>query len=142
MPKKIVLVSCVSEKRTVPSPARDLYTSDWFTKAARYAEQVADEWYILSARYGLVHPDQVLEPYNATLKTMGKSARQAWAAQVFASLKPRLSPGDTVVFLAGQAYREFLLAQVTRLGRKVEIPMEGLRIGEQMQWLNQHLKGG
>lgn len=140
MPKRIVLVSCVSEKRTVPSPVRDLYTSDWFTKAARYADQVADEWYILSARYGLVHPDQVLEPYNATLKTMGKSARQAWAEQVFASLKPRLSPGDTVVFLAGQAYREFLLAQVARLGCKVEIPMEGLRIGEQMQWLNRHLK--
>lgn len=142
MSRKVVLVSCVSEKRTVPSPARDLYTSDWFTKAARYADQVADEWYILSARYGLVHPDQVLEPYNATLKTMGKSARQAWAERVFASLKPRLSPGDTVVFLAGQAYREFLLAQVARLGCKVEIPMEGLRIGEQMQWLNQHSTGG
>jgi cytoplasmic iron level regulating protein YaaA (DUF328/UPF0246 family) len=142
MLRKIVLVSCVSEKAATASPARDLYTSDWFTKAARYASQVADEWYILSARYGLVHPDQVLEPYNATLKTMGKSARQAWAEQVFASLKLRLSPGDTVMFLAGQAYREFLLAQVARLGCKVEIPMEGLRIGEQMQWLNRNLKDG
>ncbi|MBN1666853.1 MAG: hypothetical protein JW862_07180 [Anaerolineales bacterium] len=142
MSRKVALVSCVSEKRTVPSPARDLYTSDWFTKAARYASQITDEWYILSAKYGLVHPDQVLEPYNATLKTMGKSARQAWAALVFASLKPHLSPGDTVVFLAGQIYREFLLPLVTHLGCKVEIPMEGLRIGEQLRWLNQHLKGG
>jgi cytoplasmic iron level regulating protein YaaA (DUF328/UPF0246 family) len=138
----VALVSCVSEKRTAPSPARDLYTSDWFIKASRYAGQIADEWYILSAKYGLVNPDQVLEPYNTTLKTMGKSARQAWAERVFASLKPCLSPGDTVVFLAGQAYREFLLAQVARLGCKVRIPMEGLRIGEQMQWLNRHLKGG
>ncbi len=142
MSRIFALVSCVSEKRAAPSPARYLYTSDWFVKAARYASQITDEWYILSAKYGLVHPDQVLEPYNATLKTMGKSARQAWAERIFASLKPRLSPGDTVIFLAGQAYREFLLAQVARLGCKVEIPMEGLRIGEQMQWLNQHLKGG
>ena len=66
MSRKVALVSCVSEKRTVPSPARDLYISDWFTKAAHYAGQVADEWYILSARYELVHPVQVLEPYNAT----------------------------------------------------------------------------
>lgn len=142
MSKTIVLVSCVSEKRTTACPARDLYTSDWFTKAARYAGQIADEWYILSAKYGLVHPDQVLEPYNTTLKTMGKSARQAWAEQVFASFKSRLSSDDTVVFLAGQAYREFLLARIARLGCKTEIPMEGLRIGEQMQWLNRHLKGG
>lgn len=140
MPKKIVLVSCVSEKAATASPARDLYTSDWFIKAARYAGQITEEWYILSAKYGLVQPDQVLEPYNATLKTMGKSARQAWARQVFAALKPRLSPGDMVVFLAGQAYREFLLDQVSRLGCKVEVPMEGLRIGEQMQWLNHHLQ--
>jgi cytoplasmic iron level regulating protein YaaA (DUF328/UPF0246 family) len=75
-------------------------------------------WYILSAKNGLVHPNQVLEPYDATLKTMGKSARQAWAEQVFTSLKPHPSPGDTVVFLAGQAYREFLLAQVVRLGER------------------------
>jgi len=74
MPERVVLVSCVSEKRTTACPARDLYTSDWFIKAARYASQVADEWYILSAGYGLVHPDQVLEPYNATLKTMAQSA--------------------------------------------------------------------
>ena len=142
MPKKIVLVSCVIKKRTIPSPARDLYLSDWFTKAARYASQITDEWYILSAKYGLVHPDQVIEPYNVTLKKMGKGTRQAWAAQVFDSLKPHLSPGDTIVFLAGQDYREFLFALVTRLGCKTEIPMEWLRIGEQMQWLNQHLKGG
>ena len=74
MPERIVLVSCVSEKRTTACLARNLYNSDWFTKAARYAGQVADEWYILSARYGLVHPDQMLESYNATLKTMAQSA--------------------------------------------------------------------
>ncbi len=142
MSKKIVLVSCVSEKSITPSPARILYSSDWFIKAARYASQIADEWYILSAKFGLVHPDQVLEPYNTTLKTMGKSARQAWAERVFASLQPRLSSGDTVIFLAGQVYREFLLERISRLGCKIEIPMEGLRIGEQMQWLNQHIKDG
>ena len=72
-----------------------------------------------------MHPDQVLEPYNTTLKTMGKSARQAWAEQVFASLKPRLSPGDTVVFVAGQTYREFFLAQVTRLGAQLKSQWKG-----------------
>ncbi len=140
MPNKIVLVSCVSEKNTMACPARYLYTSDWFTKAARYAEQIADEWYILSAKYDLVHPDQILEPYNATLKMMGKNARKVWADRIFLQLKILLRPYDTVTFLAGQSYREFLLDLISRMGCQIEIPMEGLRIGEQMQWLNNHLK--
>lgn len=139
MTKKIVLVSCVSKKNIRACPARELYQSDWFLKAARFASQTGDGWYILSAKYGLVHPDQVLEPYNETLKTMGKSARAAWARRVMASLASHLQPGDRVVFLAGQAYREFLADQVTGLGCKVEVPMDGLRIGEQLQWLKKQL---
>lgn len=140
MTKKIVLVSCVREKRAVPSPARDLYISDWFRKASRYALQFSDEWYILSAEYGLVHPDQLLEPYNTTLRTKGMGVRKAWAEWVFTKLKTHLKPGDKVVFLAGKAYREFLVDRVSDLGCKIEIPMEGLRIGEQMHWLDQHTK--
>ncbi|MBN2549514.1 MAG: hypothetical protein JXB15_10175 [Anaerolineales bacterium] len=142
MAKIIVLISCVSKKSLATSPARDLYTSDWFKKAARYAGEIADEWYILSAKYGLVHPDQVLDPYNATLKTMGKRARMNWADRVFTELKKHIQPGDTVVFLAGQAYREYLAEGISRLGCKIDIPMEGLRIGEQMQWLNQYMRKG
>lgn len=139
MSKKIFLVSCVSKKRSTACPARELYQSDWFTKAARYADKAGDEWYILSAKHGLVHPDQVLAPYNETLKKMGKATRLAWAKRVTASLGPCLQPGDTVNFLARQAYRENLVNQISHLGFTIEIPMDGLRIGEQLQWLKKKL---
>jgi hypothetical protein len=141
MSRQIMLVSCVSEKRSIPSPARSLYTSAWFKKAAAYAEKIANEWYILSAKYKLVLPNQMLEPYDMTLKTMAKAERQRWAEYVFTSLQPHLKPGDTVTFLAGQVYREFLFERISRLGCKIEIPMEGLRIGEQMHWLDQQMQG-
>lgn len=141
MPKVIALVSCVSVKTTLKSPARSLYISDWFQKASRYATQISDEWYILSAKYHLVDPDQVIEPYNLTLKNMGKNARKDWARQVLDKLQPKLNPGVTVIFLAGQAYREFLLDPIIRMGCNVSIPMEGLGIGEQLHWVNQHLQG-
>ncbi len=70
MGKNNFLVSCVKPKRGYPSPAKDLYLSDWFKKAFRYASQNADEWFILSAKYFLVLPDQVIEPYDLTLKSM------------------------------------------------------------------------
>ncbi len=141
MPRQIVLVSCVSEKRSIPSPARSLYTSAWFKKATAYAEKIADEWYILSAKYELVNPDQMLEPYNMTLKTMPKPVRKNWAERVFVTLQPHLKSSDTVIFLAGQVYREFLPALISQIDIKTEIPMEGLRIGEQMHWLDQQMQG-
>jgi hypothetical protein len=67
----IALVACVSKKNTTPMPARDLYISAWFRKASMYAARVADRWYILSAKYGLVAPDTMIKPYDETLNKMG-----------------------------------------------------------------------
>jgi hypothetical protein len=43
-----------------------------------------------------------------------------------------------VVFLAGERYREFLARHLASRGVEVSVPMEGLRIGEQLSWLGQH----
>jgi len=137
----IVLVSCVSKKQTVSSPAKDLYTSDWFPKASLYAQKIGDLWFILSAKYGLLPPDKVIEPYNVTLKSMSKYQRKMWAKRVLQDLMPHISPNDTIIFLAGQVYREFLEESLHRMGCHISVPMEGLRIGEQMQWLNNQLRG-
>lgn len=56
------LVSCVGDKHSKPLPARELYRSDWFLKARAYVEAQGEEWFILSAKYGLVSPDQVIAP--------------------------------------------------------------------------------
>ena len=50
MSHRITLIACVSKKRHYPALARDLYISDWFHKASAYAELIADECYILSAK--------------------------------------------------------------------------------------------
>ena len=78
----ICLVSCVSAKRTTPALAKDLYQSDWFIKARAYAESVGSCWFILSAKYGLVRPDEMIEPYEMTLNTMGVAERRNWSRRV------------------------------------------------------------
>jgi hypothetical protein len=135
----IALVACVSKKNATPMPARDLYASDWFCKASAYAARVADRWYILSARYGLVAPDAVIEPYDETLNKMGVAARRAWARRVIKDLRRVLHPGDRVVVLAGSRYRQDLIGPIRQTGCTVEVPMEGLRIGEQLRWLKQRV---
>lgn len=139
MSKTIILVSCVSKKRLIPSPASELYISDWFLKASDFARKYGDEWFILSAKYGLLPPDKVISPYNETLNTMSLDARRSWTRRVFQDLEKNLEKGNRVVFLAGAAYREFLIPSIRGLGCEISIPMEGFRIGEQMQWLNHQL---
>ena len=139
MTRVIAIVQCVSKKRKTPQLARDLYTSPLFVNAAAYAEKISDEWYIISAKYGLVRPSDWLEPYDVTLNHMTAIQRRGWANQVFSDLKPLLRPTDTVVILAGVVYRKNLVNKIEGLGCKVEIPMKGLRIGEQVSWLKEQL---
>ena len=119
--------------------ARDLYISDWFKKASAYAELISDKWYILSAKYGLVDPSAIIEPYNETLNNMYVTKRRTWSIKVMQDLRPQLSAGDKIVILAGQKYREFMLKPLHSAGCQVEIPMEGLRIGEQLSWLSKQV---
>ena len=132
-------MACVSRKAAIPMAARDLYTSTWFDKASAYARQVADEWYILSAKYGLVSPGTVIAPYEQTLTKMPAAERRAWAGRVLKNLGAVLTPGDHVVILAGQAYRANLVGPICEMGCTIEIPMHELRIGQQLRWLKERL---
>jgi hypothetical protein len=137
--KIIYLVSCVSKKERHAAQARDLYISPWFKKARAYAEQAGSEWYILSAKYGLLKPTRIIAPYDETLISLPLRERRKWAEAIQHSLEGKLTPGDIVVFLAGVTYREFLTEPLKQMGVKVEVPMEGLSIGKQSQWLKRKL---
>jgi len=132
------LVSCVRQKREQASAARDLYVSALFRKARRYAEASGCPWFILSAEYGLVAPDQVVAPYERTLNAMPVAERRAWAGRVAVQLAQAVPDLSRVVFLAGERYREFLARHLAGRGVAVSVPIEGLRIGEQLSWLGQH----
>jgi hypothetical protein len=60
--RTVYLVSCASKKRSIPSPARELYMSAWFTKARDYVERTGSPWFILSAEHGVVSPNRILSP--------------------------------------------------------------------------------
>ena len=53
----VYLISCVSRKPKRACAAGDLYVSDLFRKARRYAEASGCSWFILSAEHGLVAPE-------------------------------------------------------------------------------------
>ena len=131
----LYLVACVSRKGDAPARAKDLYQSDWFGKARVWVEQTGRPWFILSAKYGLVHPEAVIVPYEKTLNTMPAAERRAWAADTIKQLEPHLDGVESVVFLAGQRYRKHLESPLRSRGIAVSAPMAGLGIGRQLAWL-------
>lgn len=137
----LLLVACVSMKRPVPTAGRDLYVSPWFEKARRYVDAHAGPWFILSAKHGLVDPDQRVAPYEETLSQKSAAERRAWAALVITALRPRLAGVNRVVLLAGRAYREHLEDEIAAAGLPVEIPLDGLGIGEQLAWFDAQARG-
>ncbi len=131
--RKIVLISCASKKKAVKSRARELYDSPLFKLSLQYAQKLApDNIFILSAKYGLVALDEKIEPYDITLNDMKSAERKEWASKIIKQLQAHADlNGDQFVILAGERYRQYLLPRLM----SYEIPLKGLRIGEQLQYL-------
>lgn len=98
-------------------------------------------WFILSAEYGLLRPDTEVQPYERTLNRMPVAERRDWARRVGEALVPQCAGAERIVVFAGIRYREFLMPLLRALCPNVAVPMEGMRIGEQLQWLGSVARG-
>lgn len=131
--KNIVLISCVSKKLDKKSTAENLYISSLFKKNLTYAKSLnPSEIYILSAEHGLLKLTDEIEPYDKTLNNMRSNEIKEWSKKVIYELKSVTDlEKDEFTFLAGEKYRKFLIPELSN----VKIPMKGLKIGKQLQWL-------
>ena len=113
--KKIVLISCSSKKVSLKKgqkiKAINLYDSALFKKAWEYAQLLKpDRVYILSAKHGLVKPDDLLATYNKSLNNASAEERKNWSAGILQSLKKEgidLNK-DNIIILAGENYWKYL----------------------------------
>lgn len=144
MNRTIFLISCVGAKLACAAPAKKLYTSEWFRKAYTYCNnrRTPDTGiYILSALYGLLSENVVIDPYDLSLVGMAAGERKIWAAKVLSSLATVENLTDTTIeILAGTKYREFLVPALVDRGATVNIPMEGLGIGQQLAYLKHNTR--
>jgi hypothetical protein len=134
---RIGLVGCVKVKATEPRAAQHLYMSTLFRGRRSFVEASCCEWWVLSAKHGLVHPEETLGPYDVTLKAKSGAARREWSAQVLDAIDRRIRPaaGDVFEIHAGSEYREFgLILGLESRGCLVEVPTAGMGIGRQLQF--------
>ena len=136
----IVFLSCVAEKNDHRCAAKDLYISPLFQKSYAYAQQLnPDHIYILSAKYYLLELDDVISPYNLTLKDMDAESKRIWADKVVEKMKEKsIDFNEDVVFLTGTVYYQYLLDYFPNHSLPfAEAELGG--IGYILQWLDQQI---
>jgi hypothetical protein len=132
----LILIGCVKSKLGHPAPAKDLYTSALFRKERAYVESTGKPWFILSAKHGLVAPDEVIEPYDVYLKATPDTYRAWWGRTVVHQLLNASGSvdGKRVEIHASAAYVDQILPRLTIEGARVVAPLDGLTRGQRLAW--------
>ncbi len=165
--RRIMLIGCSKTKlpyaggRVYPE---ELYSGQLFTKRRSYAEQngMGDSWFVLSAAFGLwpywesknasEHGSDKV--YDLSISQLATADFAAWhtgtAHSLVESLWEPVHRGDqaepdspknvTVEIHAGRLYREPLATILRAIGFQVEVPCEGLGVGQQLKWYKDRLK--
>lgn len=124
------IVSCVSTKSEYACKAGEMYQSAWFKKAVEFVGE--NDYYIISAKYGLLHPCDFIYPYNLSLYDLDIKTRIEWGESVSKSIQEKILHNQTIVFLAGKTYIKYIASYLNNY--QVETPLKGLGIGQQLKW--------
>ena len=134
--KTIALISCSKKKNRAHHPicAKDLYCGAYYKKAYACVQRLhIDEIYILSAKYGLVHPDQQIEYYDQSLNKASSAYRKEWSTKVKKQLQDvgvNLAK-DQLIILVGKKYYQYIIDRIDN--PQIIIVGKGLSIGKKMQ---------
>jgi len=131
----VVLVGSVRSQQAEAAQARELYTSALFALRRRYAEASGRPWFVLSSRWGLVAPDEVIAPSNELLGDMPAAYRAAWAELVVARLAGLVPlTGAVVEVHAGDHDVDELRPVVERAGATLIDPVDAHGLGDTLAW--------
>ena len=132
----------------VRAKAETLYQSPTFKKSLEYARLLnPDKIFIISALHHLLPLDKEVEPYDVTLATVPKKAREKkpnlkilttpekkeWGKRVVEQLKSESDlEKDEFIILAGKEY----LKPIQKELKKIITPLEGVSQGKRIPTLN------
>jgi hypothetical protein len=111
-----------------PTPAKDAYISSSFRLHRKYAETFGTDWRILSAWYGITHPDQLICDYNAKFRVGDLDPSRWWRLQGMFQQARALPRFDRAILLGGKIYRQIArkALQGVYLAAEIEEPFAGL----------------
>ena len=108
--KVLVITECTKEKLayddSLRAPAKKMYQGRLFKTVRNYCEAIGFDYVIISAKYGLLFPEDPIKGYEKVLQT--KEDIKKIQPLVEEKLKPILENYEKIVVIAGEEYRKVL----------------------------------
>ncbi|NLE26539.1 tRNA-guanine transglycosylase DpdA [Methanoculleus horonobensis] len=106
----LVITGCTKKKLdslgNVTAPAKEMYQGMVFRKVREYAESMGFDYAIISAKYGLLFPDDMIEGYEQVLRS--KADIKSLQPAVEDRLGEIIDQYDQIMVIAGMTYRMVL----------------------------------
>jgi hypothetical protein len=102
------LISCGKHKQLVRAPAAKLYTSPRFQLSVALPSRLGFSFSLLSAKHGLLEPNELVDPYDSSLATLTRDERRIWAERVLTQLLNAHKDVRRFVLLLDDDYRDDL----------------------------------
>src|SRR3954468_12001894 len=123
---RVVLVSSSGAVAESPDAVGRLFLSDGFARAREHAVHSRLPWFVLSAKHGLLDPDEVISPFGIQIDDQPAAYRSAWGEWVVAQLADRVQLDGVVVEVHGGVdFAQPLRQPLARRGAVLEIPLPG-----------------
>lgn len=135
----MALVACCKRKLDHTARAKSIYKSPLFVLSRRYAEaHCGRRWYILSAKHGLLSPDEIVEPYDTTLGKFNQKELVDWGEKVAIQIQGiREDADERILFLGGVRY---FWPFNERVRNPVDHLLGGMGIGMRLKWLREQTR--
>lgn len=135
----IVFVGCGVTKMKNPCKVKKMYAGNYFQTCLAYAQTFTsqDNIYVLSAKYGVLPLEKVIEPYNKTLKDMTPQEKQDWKNMVIKQMENIGINQDTpVTFICGKNYHSLF----SDYFNNITLPLPQQRILIQQHFMIEEIK--
>jgi hypothetical protein len=123
---RVVLVGSSGAVADAPGAVGRLFLSDGFARAREHAVHSRLPWFVLSAKHGLLDPDEFISPFGIQIDDQPAAYRSAWGEWVVAQLADRVQLDGVVVEVHGGVdFAQPLRQPLARRGAALEIPLPG-----------------
>jgi hypothetical protein len=142
---KLILVSCSKKKENYKCNAKTMYSSALFKKSMGVAGRLClldvknTIIMIISAKYGLVQPYQILEPYDMCLNKDNIQCFQVVVKSQIALIECEFKINE-ILFLASKKYIDAVRGVLDK-SKKYQLLdfFKGQGIGQRLKYLNKFL---
>lgn len=149
MRDKLIIIPCGKKKiwddgvTTGPIPARNAYTGTMFKLGVQLSESMKADWIVLSAKYGFIRPDHLIEPYDVTFKK--RSSEPISGKELYSQVNyedSSLLEYPEIIGLGGFEYRQAIKDSFCMFKGTLTFPLAGLSMGYYLQHLKRAIEAG